>query len=151
MSNPKSKNRNPKKILKPKSQIWYLLGFGISERNQKGSEKLSGIARKTDLAQSSACIHGKQCCSPGHVVVGPINAASPDVFANGLAVARQDDTGTHAACCGQNKFTITAGSKSVFVNGKSAARKDDATRHCNGPGDGGTGKITIGSPNVNVN
>ena len=112
---------------------------------------MPGIARKTDLAKCETCAHGKQCCAAGHVVTGPITAASPDVFANGLAVARQDDQGMHAVCCGQNKFKITQGSSNVFVNGKAVARKDDPTQHCNGPGDGGNGKITKGSSDVIVN
>ncbi len=112
---------------------------------------MSSIARKTDIAKTDSCAHGKQCCAAGHVVAGPITATSPNVFANNLAVARMDDSGMHAACCGQNKFTITAGSDNVFVNGKKCARKGDETKHCNGPGDGGTGKIEGGSSDVNVN
>lgn len=112
---------------------------------------MPGIARKTDLAKCETCNHGKQCCASGHVVTGPITTASPDVFANKLAVARIDDPGMASPCCGQNKFVITAGSGDVFVNGKKCARKDDATKHCNGPGDGGNGKITVGSSDVNVN
>ena len=112
---------------------------------------MPGIARKTDTAKCDTCNHGKQCCSAGHVVTGPITATSPNVFANGLAVARVDDAGMHMACCGQNKFTITAGSDNVFVNGKKCARKDDSTKHCNGPGDGGNGKIMTGSNDVMVN
>lgn len=109
------------------------------------------IARKTDMAKCYACIHGKQCCIAGHVVTGPITASSSNVFANGLAVARVDDPGTHAACCGQNKFKIVTGSGTVFINGKQCARKGDQTQHCNGPGDGGLGKIEAGSGNVFVN
>ena len=112
---------------------------------------MPGIARKTDMAKCDTCNHGKQCCAAGHVVSGPITAASPNVFSNGLAVARQDDKGMHAACCGQNQFKITMGSPNVFVNGKACARKDDQTQHCNGPGDGGMGKIQNGSSDVIVN
>ena len=112
---------------------------------------MPGIARKTDTVKCEACNHKKQCCAAGHVVTGPITSTSPNVFANGLAVARIDDAGMSFPCCGQNKFVITAGSNNVFVNGKKCARKDDSTKHCNGPGDGGNGKIIKGSTDVIVN
>ncbi|MGD8240499.1 MAG: PAAR domain-containing protein [Armatimonadota bacterium] len=79
-----------------------------------------------------------------HPVQGPIIIGCPTVLINGKPAARVQDTGTTAACCGPNTFTITLGSATVLIGGRPAARQGDATLHCGMV----PGTITIGSPNV---
>lgn len=105
---------------------------------------MPAAARVSDLAKGDP--HGHTCPACPHPVVGPIIAGSPNVNINSLPAARLGDPGVHAACCGPNMYKTDAGSGSVYINGKAACRKDDATKHCNV----GSGKITQGSPNVNI-
>ena len=104
---------------------------------------MPAAARLGDKAQVDADAHGCPACP--HPGVGPIVTGSPDVFVNDQAVARQDDLGIHAVCCGPNNFTIKRGSATVYVNGKPFARMNDQTKHC-----GGSGPIIEGSPDVFV-
>lgn len=104
---------------------------------------MPAVARLGDKSQVPACAHGCPACP--HPAVGPIIQGSANVFANGLPVARQDDPGIHAACCGPNTFTAQQASTSVFVNGKGVHRQGDVDRHC-----GGIGKMIEGSPNVSA-
>jgi len=102
---------------------------------------MPAAARLGDKAQVDADAHGCPACP--HTGVGPIVAASADVFVNDRPAARKDDLGVHAVCCGPNTFTINAGSATVYVNGKPFARMNDDTKHC-----GGNGPIIEGSPDV---
>src|SRR5438105_12068306 len=102
---------------------------------------MPAAARLGDKAQVGADAHGCPACP--HPGVGPMVAASADVFVNDRPAARKDDLGIHAACCGPNTFTINAGSATVYVNGKPFARMNDDTKHC-----GGNGPIIEGSPDV---
>src|SRR3954470_2367632 len=104
---------------------------------------MPAAARLGDKAQVDADAHGCPACP--HPGVGPIVTGSPDVFVNDQAVARQDDLGIHAVCCGPNNFTIKRGAATVYVNGKPFARMNDQTKHC-----GGSGPIIEGSPDVFV-
>jgi uncharacterized Zn-binding protein involved in type VI secretion len=78
----------------------------------------------------------------------PATGASPDVFANGIAINRVDDGwaphGSSPAYNGdphpgEGSHTTSAGSGTVFANGKAIARIGD-------PVEGDT--IAAGSPNV---
>ena len=102
---------------------------------------MPAAARLGDKAQVDADAHGCPACP--HPGVGPIVAASADVFVNDRPAARKDDLGIHAACCGPNTFTVNAGSATVYVNGKPFARMNDDCKHC-----GGNGPIIEGSPDV---
>src|SRR5919108_1993680 len=102
---------------------------------------MPAAARLGDKGQVQADAHGCPACP--HPGVGPIVAASSDVFVNDRPAARKDDIGIHAACCGPNTFSIKKGSASVYVNGKPFARMNDDTTHC-----GGNGNIIEGSPDV---
>ena len=102
---------------------------------------MPAAARLGDNAQIDADAHGCPACP--HPGVGPIVAASADVFTNGKPQGRQDDLGIHAVCCGPNNYQIAKGSPTVYVNGKPAARMQDKTKHC-----GGNGQIIAGSPDV---
>jgi uncharacterized Zn-binding protein involved in type VI secretion len=102
---------------------------------------MPAAARLGDKAQVDADAHGCPACP--HKGVGPIVAASADVFVNDRPAARKDDLGIHAVCCGPNMYTINAGSPTVYVNGKPFARMNDDTKHC-----GGNGPIIEGSPDV---
>jgi uncharacterized Zn-binding protein involved in type VI secretion len=102
---------------------------------------MPAAARLGDKAQVDQDAHG--CPSCPHPGVGPIVAASADVFTNGKPQGRQDDLGIHALCCGPNNYQIAKGSPTVYVNGKPAARMQDKTKHC-----GGSGQIIEGSPDV---
>src|SRR4051812_37570676 len=102
---------------------------------------MPGAARLGDKAQVAADAHGCPACP--HPAVGPITAASTDVFINSRGAARQDDMGLHAVCCGPNTFSIAKGSATVYVNGKPLARMNDSSKHC-----GGNGPIIEGSPDV---
>src|SRR6266481_2953321 len=108
-----------------------------------GRSRMPAAARLGDKAQVDKDAHGCPACP--HPGVGPIVAASTDVFVNDRGAARQDDIGIHAVCCGPNNFTVTKGSATVYVNGKPFARMNDQTKHC-----GGTGPINEGSPDVMV-
>lgn len=100
-------------------------------------------ARLSDTAFIGGDAHGCLCCA--HPCTGPVVQASPNVFINGLPVARKGDPGVHSGCCGANTFVCKGCSSTVKVNGKGVARLGDATTHC-----GGSGKLTKGSPNVFV-
>ena len=106
---------------------------------------MPGQCRISDPCQGT-CIHG--CPAEPHVVIGTAVSGSPDVFVNSLPAFRQNDNGIHAACCRMNTFVGFMGSTSVYINGKAAIRQGDQTKHCNGPGDGGFGSMTAGSPTV---
>jgi uncharacterized Zn-binding protein involved in type VI secretion len=92
----------------------------------------SGYARVGSQAQCPADAHGCPACP--HTVVGPIQTGSSLIRINGLPAARIGDSGTHAACCGSNQFTITGGDPEVLIEGRPAARIGDTTRHCGGYG-----------------
>ena len=97
------------------------------------------IARKTD-GHRGVCGHGAPCCP--HHVAGAIAQGSPDVFANGLPVARLGDAVVHdCPHCGTGHVSSASGT--VFANGVGAARIGDAVTY---PGGGGT--ITEGSADV---
>lgn len=74
-----------------------------------------------------------------------IASGSPDVFVNGLPVARVGDPSiSHLGSgCVNHTSTIIVGSPNVFVNGRPLARVGDALSACT--------QIAQGSPDVKVN
>lgn len=91
-----------------------------------------GYAHVGSIATAPADAHGCPACP--HTVTGPVILGSPTVFVGSQPAARQGDSGTHAACCGDNSFTITSGDSNVLIDGRPAARIGDTTRHCGGDG-----------------
>lgn len=81
------------------------------------------VARLNDRTQGTCSAH-ETPLSTG----GKITSASPDVFSNGIQVARLGDTVT--ADCGHTSVIITA-SPDVFANDKQVARLNDSVG--NGP------------------
>ena len=100
-------------------------------------------ARIGDKAYAMGDAHGSPICCP-HNVIGPIIMGAPRVLINDRPAAREQDTGTHAACCGPNTFRVWRGSSTVIIEGYGAARKGDETYHCGNA----VGTITEGSSNV---
>ena len=98
-------------------------------------------ARKTD-EHEGICDHRAVCCP--HNVFGIIEEGSPDVFANGLPVARLGDKVIHnCPHCGIGEVASASGT--VFANGLGVARIGDKVVY-----PGGSGIIVAGSPNVNT-
>jgi uncharacterized Zn-binding protein involved in type VI secretion len=83
---------------------------------------------------------GSGCNSPMNTTTG-VNG-SPNVFVNGIAVVRQDDTvGIHPRSgCSTDTSVLTTFSATVFVNGKGVGRVGDQYTSDN--------TITSGSPTV---
>ncbi len=97
-------------------------------------------ARQGDVAKCAADSHGGP--ADPLTVVGPIISGSPNVFIDGRPAARQGDAGIHAACSGENSYTISGGDPEVLINGRPAAKIGSETRHCGGVGSiiqGGSG------------
>lgn len=69
---------------------------------------------------------------------------SPNVYANGIPISRQDDNNTShllpPAPCPSHAAPITVGSTTVFINGKGCGRIGDAITGCT--------SVAEGSPNV---
>lgn len=69
---------------------------------------------------------------------------SPDVYANGIPISRQDDNNTShllpAPICPSHSAPITVGSTTVFINGKGCGRIGDAITGCT--------SVAQGSPDV---
>lgn len=83
---------------------------------------------------------------PPCTITGHIDGnCSPNVFANGIAIARVGSTTFESDCCDDGAGTVAEGSSTVFVNGIAVARLGDAIAPHNG-----TANIIAGSPNVNV-
>jgi uncharacterized Zn-binding protein involved in type VI secretion len=100
---------------------------------------MPAVARVGDQ-HSGVCSHGLPCCP--HGVSGPIVQGSPDVFANGKAVARLGDSITHSCPhCGTGNVSSASGT--VKANSKGVARVGDSVTY---PGGGGT--IVQGSSDV---
>ena len=59
---------------------------------------------------------------------------SPDVYANGIPISRQDDHNTShllpGSPCPPHTAPITTGSTTVFINGKGCGRIGDALTGC---------------------
>lgn len=87
--------------------------------------------------------HGCKRCP--HSCIGPAVTGSPNTLVNFRAALRVTDRGTHAACCGPNRWVAAAGSPTVFINFLPAHRLGDLVNHC-----GGSGRLVQGSPNVIV-
>jgi len=104
---------------------------------------MPGIARQGDTT-SGICDKGLLCCP--HSRTGTDAVCSPNVFANGLAVHRQNDTGP-TNCPHGGTFQSVAGSDTVFVNGQPVTRIGDTTTcmSC-----GKSGSHASGSSNVFV-
>lgn len=69
---------------------------------------------------------GDACTGHGCFPPRANNAASEDVFVNGIGVHRQEDTWvTH--CCGNSchEGALSSGSSTVYVNGKQCGRVGD--------------------------
>lgn len=102
------------------------------------------MAAVTRLGDSTTgiCDVGAPCCS--HSRSGTNSVVSGNVFANGLGVHRQGDTGP-CNCPHGGTFQTTGGSGTVFVNGKPITRIGDGTVcvSC-----GQSGSHTAGSSNV---
>jgi uncharacterized Zn-binding protein involved in type VI secretion len=104
---------------------------------------MPGQGRLGDKAAIPADSHGCPGCP--HLAMGPAVSGSPNVFINGRPALRVDDTGIHAACCGNNQWTAETGSQTVFINGMNCHRIGDFTSHC-----GGKGQLIEGSTDVIV-
>ena len=97
------------------------------------------IARETD-EHRGVCSHGNPCCP--HNVVGTIIEGSPNVYLNGLPVARLGDAVVHdCPHCGTGY--ISTASATVSANGIKIARLGDTVTY-----PGGFGVITTASDNV---
>ena len=102
---------------------------------------MPALARVTD-EHRGICGHGAPCCP--HSVVGTIIQGSPDTNANGLPVARLNDSIEHnCPHCGTGH--VSSCSSTVKANGIGVARLGDSVTY---PGGGGT--ITIASGDVNA-
>jgi len=98
---------------------------------------MSQIARVTS-EHRGVCGHGATCCP--HVVVGTIVQGSPDVFVDGLQVARLNDMVVHnCPHCGTGR--VASASSKVIANGVPVARMGDSVMY-----PGGSGVISSGSP-----
>lgn len=91
---------------------------------------------------TGTCNIGKDCCP--HSRAGTNGTGSGNVFANGIAVHRLNDTGP-TNCPHGGTFATTSGSGTVFVNGQPITRIGDVTT-CKACGLIGT--HTAGSGNV---
>ena len=92
---------------------------------------MPGFARKGDI-HSGICDHGQRCCP--HSVSGTITGHSPDTFANGIEVARLNDSVEHSCPhCGTGHVSSASGD--VKANGIGVARLGDSVSY---PGGGGT-------------
>jgi uncharacterized Zn-binding protein involved in type VI secretion len=82
---------------------------------------------------------GFLCGSP---LTTATDECSPDVFANGTGIVREDDkVAPHpAAGCGPDESVLTTFSSTVYINGKRAGRKGDEYTPDN--------TITTGSPDI---
>ncbi len=109
-------------------------GVAISKEYAVSAVAPAGYAGIGSLAECPADAHGCPACP--HATTGAVQTGSPNVMVHGKPAARVGDTGTHAACCGPNSFTITGGDSSVRINGRPAAKVGSPTKHC-----GGTGQI----------
>ena len=97
------------------------------------------VARAGD-AHEGTCSHGAMCCP--HKVAGTIAQGSPDVYANGLQVARLGDkVGHNCPHCGIG--WVASSSITVMANSIGVARLGDEVTY---PGGGGT--ITTASDDV---
>ena len=100
---------------------------------------MPAVARKGDQHEG-ICSHGLLCCP--HSVSGTITGSSPDVYTNGVPVARLGDAVVHnCPHCGTGE--ISSASSKVFANGIGVARLGDSVTY---PGGGGT--ITSASGDV---
>lgn len=109
----------------------------------------SNVARRTDTVGN---------ISHGCTTTGEMDLVSSNVFANGLAVARngdktdlhdiptqqldgydEDGNPIYSYPCLPHRGSLTASATTVYVNGKLIGRKDDS---CD------TGTVTTGSENV---
>ena len=85
--------------------------------------------------------------SPSEITGNISGACSSNVFANGIAVAKQNSTTTeYDECCGSNSGVVTGCSSNVIVNGVGIARVNDTVTPHNG-----TAHVTGGSSNVFAN
>jgi len=99
------------------------------------------MARVTDVHEGICC-HGSPCCP--HNVTGIIVGGSPDVFVNGLQVARLNDEVSHdCPHCGTG--WISTASSTVSANNIRVARMGDIVIY-----PGGSGIITTYSNDVFV-
>jgi uncharacterized Zn-binding protein involved in type VI secretion len=86
------------------------------------------------------CNHGLPCCP--HNVTGEISSASPNVKANGIPIARLNDSVVHnCPHCGTGHVSSASGT--VKANGITVARVGDSVTY-----PGGGGKIVSNSPDV---
>lgn len=91
---------------------------------------------------TGVCNLGLKCCP--HSRAGTNGTGSGNVFVNGIAVHRLNDTGP-TNCPHGGTFITTGGSGTVFANGQAITRIGDATI-CQSCGQGGS--HTGGSSNV---
>ena len=103
---------------------------------------MSRAARLSDKASAVGDAHG--CPNCPHNVMGPLMMGASSVLINGRLAVREQDMGTHAACCGPNTFRVWKGSETVIIEGYGAARKGDETYHCGSA----VGTIIEGSSDV---
>jgi uncharacterized Zn-binding protein involved in type VI secretion len=100
---------------------------------------MPAVARVGD-PHSGTCSHGDKCCP--HSVSGVIVSGSPNVFANGKAVARPGASVTHSCPhCGTGY--VSSASSTVRANSIGVARVGDSVTY-----PGGSGTINSGSGDV---
>jgi len=100
---------------------------------------MPGIARVTDEHRGT-CSHGAPCCP--HSVIGTITSGSPDTHADGLDVARLNDSVIHdCPHCGTGYIASASGT--VTANGLGVARLGDTVIY-----PGGSGTTTTASGDV---
>ena len=91
---------------------------------------MPGIARLGDQ-HMGICNHGARCCP--HNVSGKIISGSANTFANGLHVARLNDTVSHdCPHCGEGH--ISSASVMFFANNIGVARLGDIVTYPGGEG-----------------
>ena len=101
---------------------------------------MPNIARVTD-EHKGICDHGDLCCP--HNITGTITQGSPNVYINGLPVARLADMVEHnCPHCGIG--WIVSSSSNINANGIGVAMLGDIVTY-----PGGSGVITTASDNVN--
>lgn len=109
---------------------------------------MPAVARLNDSIEgmTAGCHCGADPPHPPCTITGHIDGnCSPNVFVNGLPMARVGSTTFETDCCCTSSGIVAEGSSTVFVNGIPVSRLGDIVTPHNG-----TAEIIAGSPNVNV-
>ena len=104
---------------------------------------MAAVTRIGD-GEAGTCNIGLSCCP--HSRAGTNSSGSTNVFVNGQALHRLNDTGP-CNCPHGGTYSSTSGSSTVFANGQPVTRIGDTTS-CQSCGQ--SGSHVSGSPNVFV-